>query len=416
MNRILFVDDDPNILTGLQRLLRPQRHEWDMSFVGGGEAALALLTTAPYDVIVTDARMPGMDGPTLLDHVRQRYPEVRRIVLSGQTEISLTLRAMRLAHQFLPKPCDPEVLRVAIERACTIKRVLASESLIRVIGSIGDLPTAPRVYSALAQALSDPQPSLDEIGRLVEQDMGLSAKVLQLVNSAFFGLSRDITSVRHAVSHLGLNVIQTLVASVEAIEVFDGTGWLGEFSVDEFQKHAQLTARIASSFPLSRDLCDAAAAGGLLHDVGKLVLACRLPEQLREATRVAAERRQPLHKVEAELYGVTHAEIGAYLLGTWGLPASVIEAVAHHHNPLRIPHQGLNPVSVVYLADLLAHEFEFPPSGFPVSAAVLRELGIEEQYPVLRDRARQSIAEAQVESPGPLLECRGRMDDMAGRS
>lgn len=400
MNRILFVDDDPNLLTGLQRLLRPQRREWDMTFVEGGEAALSALSKGPYDVIVTDARMPGMDGPTLLEQVRRRYPEIRRIVLSGQTEISLTLRAMRLAHQFLPKPSDPEVLRVAIERACTIKRVLASESLARVIGSIGDLPTAPRVYSDLAQTLSGPEPSLDDIGRLVEQDIGLSAKVLQLVNSAFFGQSRDITSVRQAVSHLGLNVIQTLVASIEAIEVFDGTGWLGEFSVDKFQRHSRATARIASSFPLPRDLCDAAAAGGLLHDVGKLVLACRLPERLQEATRLAAERQQPLHEVETELYGVSHAEIGAYLLGVWGLPTPVIEAVAHHHNPLRVPHQGLNPVVVVHLADLLAHEFEGGSAPL-LPERLLTELGIREQYPVWRERAREAAAEVSLWAERP---------------
>jgi DNA-binding NtrC family response regulator len=121
MNRILFVDDDPNLLTGLQRLLRPQRREWDMTFVDGGEAALAVLSKGPYDVIVTDARMPKMDGLALLEEVRRRYPEIRRILLSGQTEISLTLRAMGLVHQFLPKPSDPEALRVAIERACTVK-------------------------------------------------------------------------------------------------------------------------------------------------------------------------------------------------------------------------------------------------------------------------------------------------------
>jgi len=411
MNRILFVDDDPNLLTGLQRLLRPQRREWDMTFVDGGEAALGMLSKGPYDVIVTDARMPGMDGPTLLEEVRRRYPEIRRIVLSGQTEISLTLRAMRLAHQFLPKPSDPEVLRVAIERACTMKRVLASESLARVIGSIGDLPTAPRVYSELALALSGPEPSLDEIGILVEQDIGLSAKVLQLVNSAFFGQSRDITSVRQAVSHLGLNVIQTLVASVEAIEIFDGTGWLGEFSVDEFQRHSQVTARIASSFPLPRDLCDAAAAGGLLHDVGKLVLACRLPERLKEATRLAAERQQPLHQVETELYGVSHAEIGAYLLGVWGLPTPVIEAVAHHHNPLRVPHQGLNPVVVVHLADLLAHEFE-GLSAPVLPEPLLTELGIREQYPAWRERAREAAIDRSLWAQCPRADTQNHTKDL----
>lgn len=399
MTRILFVDDEPNVRTGLQRLLRPQRRDWDMSFAEGGEAALSLMAVKPCDVVVTDVRMPGMDGVALLEKVRQLYPQAGRIVLSGQTEIKLALRAVRLAHQFLPKPCDAEVLRVAIERACSLRRVLASESLGRVICSMGDLPTAPRVYSSLVKALSNPQAStLEDVARIIEQDVGLSAKVLQLVNSAFFGFSRDIASIRDAVKHLGLDIIETLVASLEATEAFAVSDVSECFSVEESQSHARLTARIASSFPLPTKLCDTAAAGGLLHDVGKLVLASHLPEQLREATRVAIERQRPLHEVEVELFGISHAEIGAYLLNVWGLPVAVTETVAHHHNPLRVPHRELNPVSVVYLADLLAHEFDSLCS-LPTAKPLLAELGVQEQFPLFRERARQAATDVSVWVP-----------------
>jgi HD-like signal output (HDOD) protein len=387
VKRVLFVDDERKVLEGLQRMLRPQRREWAMAFADGGEAALALLAQEPFDVVVTDMRMPGMDGAELLEKVRQLYPRVGRIVLSGHTELEFAFRAARVAHQFLLKPCDADMLRAAILRTCNLQTLLASESLARVVGEMGELPSAPRVYSSLTAALGDPNSSLGQIGAIIEQDVALSAKILQLVNSAFFGLSRDITSVHHAVSYLGVDILQGLVLSVEAFRVFKSSPCLTRFSIDEFQAHAQLTARIARTFTLPKVMGDAAVSACVLHDVGKLVLAARLPDQLQQAMGVASEQNRALHEVEQELYGVTHAEIGAYLLGLWGLPAPVTEAVAYHHVPCRVPHHGLDPVSVVYLSNLLAHEFEGTPTAAE-PAPVLQELGVIDQYPAIQERAR----------------------------
>jgi HD-like signal output (HDOD) protein/ActR/RegA family two-component response regulator len=390
MKRILFVDDEPNILEGIERLLRRQRHQWEMAFVDGGEAALVLLASRPFDVIVSDMRMPRMDGAVLLGKVQEQYPQMGRIVLSGHTEIDYALRAARVAHRFLLKPCEGEMLRMAIERTCNLQGIPDSESLARAVGSLGELPAAPRTYAALRRAVSTPEMSIEQVAGILEQDPGLSAKVLQLVNSAFFGLAREITSIAQAVSYLGLNVIHSLVASVEAIRVFDIDPQRSSFSITEFQNHANLTARIVRSFPLARVAADAAVAAGLLHDVGKLALAARLPDKLEQAARVSAERHQSLYEAETELYGVSHAEIGAYLLGLWGLPTLVTEAVAYHHAPLRASHQRLDPVSVVYLSNLLAHELESQPSDKPVAEPVLQELGIHQPYTSLLNRARQA--------------------------
>jgi putative nucleotidyltransferase with HDIG domain len=387
MKRILFVDDEPKILEGIERLLRRQRHEWEMSFVESGDAALSVLADRPFDLIVTDMRMPGMDGAELLGKVQERYPHMGRIVLSGHTEVEYALRVARVAHRFLLKPCDAEALRSAIERTCNLQGIRDSETLARAVGSLGDLPAAPRVFTALRRAVSDPEVRLEKVAGILEQDAGLSAKVLQLVNSAFFGLPREITSISRAVGYLGLNVIQGLVASVEASRVFDAD-LRGGMSIDEFQSHARLTARIASSFHLSRVSADAAVSAGLLHDIGKLALAARLPDRLEQATRVARERRQSFYEAEIELYGVTHAEVGAYLLGLWGLPTIVTEAVAHHHTPLKTVHQPLDPVSVVYLSNLLAHEFEGQTTERPAAKPQVSDLDIHQLHKILLERAR----------------------------
>jgi HD-like signal output (HDOD) protein len=361
MRRVLFVDDELRILDGLRRMLRAQRFEWDMAFATGGEAALSLLEASPFDVVISDMRMPGMDGAKLLGQVRERYPHVVRIVLSGHTELATALRAVPVAHQFLSKPCDAGTLRVAVERACHLKALLNDEAIRRQVGALRDLPSLPRVYDALTQALSDSDPSLQKLARIVEQDVGISAKILQLVNSAFFGIAHSVTNIEHAVIYLGINTLRSLVLSLEIFRVFAPRNPLPGFSHEGLQTHARLTAHIATRLPVPRHLADIAMVAGMLHDVGKLILAWKFPERYRNLLAQAAAEHCPLYQVEEREYGFGHAEIGAYLLGLWGLPYILVEAVALHHAPARAPHQGFDAVSAVHAANLLAHEVESPP-------------------------------------------------------
>ena len=210
MKSILFVDDEPMVLQGLQRMLRPHRAIWDMSFATSGAEALAMLEGKPFDAVVTDMRMPGMDGATLLEQVRERYPAAIRIVLSGYFEQEAAMRALPVAHQFLAKPCDPMKLRHAIERTVGFVGLLPDVALRRVVGAIGKLPTLPRTSALLVQSLQNPDVQMDEIAAIVERDVGITAKILQLVNSAFFCLPNYVTSVRMAVSYLGLDTLKQL--------------------------------------------------------------------------------------------------------------------------------------------------------------------------------------------------------------
>jgi HD-like signal output (HDOD) protein/ActR/RegA family two-component response regulator len=363
MRRVLFVDDEPRILEGLRRMLRVQRREWEMAFAPGGEAALALLEASPFDVIVSDMRMPEMDGAALLTQVRDRFPQVVRIVLSGHTELSSALRVVPVAHQFLAKPCDAGTLRVAVERACHLKGLLSDDSIRRTVGALRDLPSLPRTYDALTQALSDPNTSLQNLARIVGQDVGVSAKILQLVNSAFFGIAHPVTNLEHAVVCLGINTIRSLVLSLEIFRAFESEATLPEFCMEGLHAHARLTAHIAPRLPVPKHLAEITMAAGMLHDVGKLVLAWKLPERFRKLLTQAAEERCPLYKVEEREYGFSHAEIGGYLLGLWGLPYILVEAVALHHGPTRVPHAYFDAVSATYVANILAHELDSPSRG-----------------------------------------------------
>ncbi len=398
MRRVLFVDDEPRILEGLRRMLRPQRHEWEVAFAPGGEAALAMMEALPFDVIVSDMRMPGIDGATLLCRVREQYPQMVRIVLSGYTELSAALRVVPVAHQFLAKPCDAEMLRVAVERACHLKALLSDDSIRRTVTGLGDLPSLPRTYQALTQALADPDTSLQKVAKIIEQDVGISAKVLQLVNSAFFGIAHSMTNIQSAVSYLGINTLKSLVLSVEIFRAFKPKRDLPTFSLEKLQQHAQLTAHIAARLPVPKHLAEIAVVAGMLHDVGKLILAWKLSEHFEEVLAEALETRCPVYKVEQREDGFSHAEIGAYLLGLWGLPYSVVEAVALHHGPNRVPHQNFDAISAVYVANFLAHELEQSSGGGP--AVYIMEdyqeefatLGIREMIPEWRAMAKEIAA------------------------
>jgi HD-like signal output (HDOD) protein len=268
------------------------------------------------------------------------------------------LRAVPVAHQFLTKPCDATMLRVAVERACHLKALLSDEGLQRMVGELGELPALPRVYQALTRALADPSTSLQQVAKIVEQDVGISAKILQLVNSAVFGLSQSMTNVRSAVSYLGTHTLKNVVLSLAVFRAFEAETVIPGFSMEVLQRHVQLTARIAVHLPAPKHLMDVLLVSGMLHDVGKLILAWKLPARLKEALTTAREEGCPLYRAEMRQADITHAEVGAYLLGLWGLPYTVVEAVALHHAPTRVPHQGFDAVAAVYVANLLAHELE----------------------------------------------------------
>ncbi|MBN1610293.1 MAG: HDOD domain-containing protein [Polyangiaceae bacterium] len=356
MKRILFVDDEPKILDGLRTLLRRRRREWDMAFVGGGKEALAAFEQQPFDVIVSDMRMPEMDGATLLKEIRRRYPHAVRIVLTGHTEVETALRTIPIAHQFLTKPCDAEVLKSVIDRACSLQALLDDELIRGLVGGIGELPSVPRIFSELSTALADPDRGLADVAGILEQDVAMCAKVLQLVNSSFVGLGRRMSNIRDAVVYLGARTLKQLVLSVEVFRAFPAKLAHGDLSLDALQRHSLLTAQVARRIvPPGADAEDAFAAG-ILHDVGILILATHVPERLAEALDSAKQKSIPLYQAETELYGVTHAEAGAYLLGLWGLPYPVVEAVAHHHLPGRVPHEGLAILDAVHLADALSAE------------------------------------------------------------
>jgi len=352
MRRILFVDDEAAVLEGLRNALRKNRKRWDMVFVTGGEDALSALRAAPFDVVVSDMRMPGMDGPALLSRVREEFPAVARLVLSGHAEQAVMLRALPLAHQYLSKPCDIGLLTTTLERTCELKAIVSNDALRIVMGAIDKLPSPPAIFWDLNAALAKAETSIADIALIIERDPATSARVLRFVNAACFGLSRQITAIPQAVSYLGIELIRNLVLTAHLVETIKNLPPPRKIPCDILQGHALAVARVAKRIA-PRELASTAFTAGLLHDVGHVVIALSLEAELDQILRTVAAGAS-LVDTEREVLGFTHAEAGAYLLGLWGLPEPIVRAVAHHHSPARAGDTGLGLAGLVHVSEVLA--------------------------------------------------------------
>jgi putative nucleotidyltransferase with HDIG domain len=397
MKRILFVDDEKNVLDGVRRMLHAARNRWEMEFVTSGEAALQASKKHAFDVVVSDLRMPGMDGAELLGHIRDQFPGTARVILSGYSEPALAARAAPVAYRVLGKPCNAKELADTIERVCTLQDLLCTPALRQTIGAITELPSWESAYAALSGALRNPATPIADVVEIIQQDVAMSAEILQLVNSGFFGLPQRAITVEHAVNYLGLDKIRALALYSETFRIFVPDARIPDSFGRTTQQHSQRTAIIAGALPLPRELREAAFVAGLFHDVGKLVLASTMPDTFCAVLAKMNDQGFTQAEAEEELLGISHAEIGAYLLGLWGINDMVVEAVAHHHHPTRITHTALDCSSAVYLANLLAHELEIHPNDpqgeelRTVDRKELEVLGFLQQFPSFRASAREAV-------------------------
>lgn len=364
---ILFVDDEPKVLQGMQRMLRPLRDEWEIATAESGPEALTKLAETPFDVIVTDMRMPGMDGAQLLTEVMRLYPRVVRIVLSGQSDQDTILRSIGPTHQYLSKPCDTETLKNTIQRACALRDLLGSEELRQLVSRLQSLPSVPTLYTEVLQELRSSEPSLEKIGFIIARDMGMTSKIMHLVNSAFFGFYTNVTHPARAVTILGLDKIRSLVLSIHIFSHFSAEISV-RFHLDSLWQHclrvANLSKEIAFKQSADKRLADEAFMAGLLHDAGKLILVSNYAEEYASVWSEMTKSARPLDECERAAFGASHAEIGAYLFGLWNLTHPILEAIAYHHRPGQSPQNVFSALTAVHAADCLDHRF-FPDSEQP---------------------------------------------------
>lgn len=383
--RILFVDDEPSMIRVLKMALRSMSNEWEMDFAASGEDALKLIEVKTFDVVVSDMRMPGINGAQLLNYILRKHPHTIRIILSGYSDLSEVVNCVGLTHQFLEKPCKLDDLKDCLKRVTEVKSRLANDKLCALTGSLNSLPSVPELYLEIADALQSPTASAERIAEIAGKDPAISAKLLQLANSAFFGFSRKVFSVEEAVQLLGVGVIQSLAMAVPIFSSFS-RGKCPSFPIDQVWEHsiqvATIGRRIASADLDDSFLAEQAFCAGVLHDLGKIILADGLSDTYTVILEEARKTQTPLHLAERKHFDTTHAEVGAYLLALWGLPIPLVEGVANHHTPRRCNVEGVCLAGVVHIANCIQHAQSAHPAlaPSPVDVEYLRSVGLEQQY------------------------------------
>jgi putative nucleotidyltransferase with HDIG domain len=403
LRQILFVDDDPEVLSGLRVRLHRFGSRWAMHFAESGAAAIDELERFDYDLIVADVRMPRMDGVELLRTVSERWPHTIRIALSGYAGEEQVVRLVPYAHQYLNKPCGSPKLEELIERCLKLNELVAEPRLRALAGSVRILPVTLRAHTELQAALSQEGPEIGAVARIVATDAALTAKILQLANSEFFRLARRISNVEQAVAHLGLGVMCALAASAEVF-------WQGAeheaapLRLEELQHHADAVAAAARSLAKDTPYADDAWAAGLLHDVGYWILARERQPELLRSLQLAAEEELPLHEAERRLLGASHAQLGAYLLGLWGLPMPVVEAVAFHHTPESAGQSQFGALGAIVVAESLCGKGDAEAfhgrsaAGGGVDADYLRSVNAPFDWPEAARRVEASCRSLETPS------------------
>jgi HD-like signal output (HDOD) protein len=357
--RILFVDDEPLVLKALQRMLHGMREEWDMEFLASGAQALERMAQTPFDVVVTDMRMPGMNGAELLEEVMRRHPKTIRIMLSGHTDKDLILKCVNSTHQYLSKPCDSRTLKATVQRVCALEDAVENETLKQLVAKMERLPSLPSIYVQIVEELNDPSATLEHIGRIVNQDMAMTAQFLKLVNSAYFGLSHPVASPSEAAMFLGIDTIKSLVLAIHTFSQFEDLRGCG-FNLDALMHHSLTIAghagQIARLEDVTQTVVNECFVAGMLHDIGKLLMAANYPRDYERVIHLVEKQSLSYCAAEKEVFGANHSSVGGYLLGLWGLPVTVVEAIALHHTPSRTTNPSFGALTTVHVANAFMHE------------------------------------------------------------
>jgi HD-like signal output (HDOD) protein/CheY-like chemotaxis protein len=332
---ILFVDDDPMLLSSMRRRLRSSTRDWEMLFAQSGDEALKICTEKPLDIVISDMRMPNMNGATLLSEIRQSHPEAIRIILSGQSDEEQTPAANSNAHLFLRKPCETETLRALIGRCIAMRERLNNDELRALITGSNTIPVAPASISQVLRLMRDPNFGIKDISKCVRSDLAISTYILKLVNSSLYGCGTTVTDLDQAIVMLGMETLKSLICTIKLVRELPAGVLLDKLS-PRVLRHSTDVALLARSIACeqgcSLEVQDDCYLAGMLHDFGKLVLASVQPEPYEELIETAKNGTRTLAQLETETFHCNHAEAGAYLLTLWGFDPRILEGVITHED------------------------------------------------------------------------------------
>ncbi|HEY6226730.1 MAG TPA: response regulator [Verrucomicrobiae bacterium] len=387
---ILYVGPSVAANPGLQDCILGMNSEWQGVFAGNAEEAWRILEQGRFDAVVSEDSLPDTDGLEFLNRVHSRDAKVRRLAVVDLADRAATIKWTGASHHCVPAPWDTTALSGALQRTFDLRILLSNEKVRQLVGKMSRVPSPPDLYFNISKAIRSQSVELEEIANLILRDLAITAKLLQLANSAALGLRSRVTTVQQAIQYLGLEMVRSLVLLAHTFSYFDKSKG---FSLEKLWNHSMRVAALAQQIAdhEGAEIGDEAFLAGLLHDLGKLLLAVNLPEDYTAMLKAAQTKKTQTWQEEIEKFGATHAEIGAELLATWNFPLTVVEAVALHHHPAQLVTQGFSPLTAVYAANALIHEISDKVEA-PIEMAYLTDLGLEEHVDSWRELATSRLA------------------------
>ncbi len=392
--RLLIVEHDPFLLQTYTGVAKEEPDRWDVAATSDARQALELMDRFEFDVVVSDLRMPGISPVELIEAIKIKAPRASRIVVSDISDHEETTRHLNSVHQFLAKPFEMQALKSALARIRRLNDYLQDPQLKTLIGQFGALPSLPSLYVRIMKELGEEDPSVDRAAKIISEDPAMTARVLQIANSAVLGLARRIGSPFEAIQYLGFGTVRSLVLSAHIFSCFQRKNLKG-LSFDHLWSNAIRSSGLARMI-MELENFDTATAedatiAGMLHDVGELMIVSTMPAQYHRARKLSVEQNLPFHEAEMAVYGATHAGAAAYLLGMWGLPTPIVEAVAFHHTPDKSEMRTVSPLTAVHVADAFAWELSAPesrPKSTGLDTNYLTALGLQDRLEVWRAEFR----------------------------
>ncbi len=383
-NRILFVDSDATALRRIEVALAGDSYRWKFSLVTSAPAALNALSNHGFDLVVTELRLPGMDGAELLAKIQTMYPSVVRVMMAEAPEPNRLEQVLAVAQRFVAKPYDIPTLLAMIDSVLGAW-TRAEDPLVRtIVGRLSSLPATAETHRQLTRLMSDPECTVDQISTVVGQAPALAAKVLQVVNSAFFGLPFKVSSVAQAITYLGMTHVRGLVLLSQFFNTVDKSPTVSGFSASALQNRALTTAKAARILAPGARHRDDAFTAGLLHDIGVLALAVGMNNRYSLVLRHAQRSQRPLVEVETSFLGISHDIVGSYLAELWGLPSVIVDGILHHHRMNPVTGQNSEVIESVRLAQQATacieagdHWFEGTQLGAAQIEALQQELELD---------------------------------------
>ena len=375
MNAVLFVDDEESMCEMYRDFSHVLQEHYEVVTAQSGEEGVNLLQSRNFDVVVTDLTMPDMDGLRFLAHVVNKQPDCARIIISGYADRIKVARCLFIGHRYFNKPFDAGGLAQLLIRLASFRELVANQKVRRIIGGLGSLPGPPETFLKIEKALESPHASVQDVAEVVEQDVVVTAKLLQIVNSAQFGIRHKVLSIAEAVQLVGIESVRGLVLGLQAFAGYkEHPGKKGPPAAlwDHSLRTALAARRIARAQKFPMRTSDRAFLAGLLHDVGRIVIDANAPEERAEVNDFAERFGISIAESEQRRFGANHAQIGAYLLALWGIDDEVVRIIQHQETLATF--DGEDPAAIAALH--VAHFTEMNNAQkYPLDQEALAQLG-----------------------------------------